>query len=406
VSSKGRFGIVDTLLCVIVLAVACWLYMGFFRPDPAVVHDGNLVQAVVLVLFPAIMLGIFWFYWAVRTKRIPGTVAASLIGVLVVCLLFLFPVAVWMLDKPEDPAKLAQYHPYLQLTPNKHTEREASADAPALKVFCLGGSTTEWENSQHTGWPEIAEEKLASSVPGRTVQVYNEGRQWYTSQHTLINYMLNLRQYKPDVIIVMHALNDMLINADFCRFSNAEFEPDYRHFYGPVTRLIKHETMFASIKNKIAPLWNFPGREKVTTTEFPGLEPFKRNLQTLIDIARLDGTKVVLMTEPYLFKTQMTPEELARLGMLNTEAIGPTKQWTLETVLSGMEQYDGAIRELANQPGVYLIDLETAVPKTTEYFADDVHYRDPAFPIVGSFVASELTRQGILSPAAASTELK
>lgn len=400
--TKGRFGIIDTIFCLIILLAAGWVYKGFFSPDPLVVRpgDSNLIHAALLVLFPAAVIGILALYWGVRTKRMPGSGAALLIGTVVVLAFLLFPVITWWYYKNDDSAKLAQYHPYLQLTPHEHADREAPADAPAYRIFCLGGSTTEWADTRHVDWPSRVEQELAGAMPGRTVQVYNDGRQWYTSQHSLINYVLNLRRHKPDAIIVMHALNDLLINADFCRFSNGAFQNDYRHFYGPVTRLIKRETMFEALGDKLCSQWNYPSREVVNTVDFPGLEPFKRNLQNLIDIARMDNVKVILMTEPYLFKDVMSQEELAQLGMLNTEAIGPDKQWSLQTALRGMKLYDDAIRELSKQEGVYLIDLETEIPKTIEYFADDVHYRDAAFPMVADYVAGELKRQGIVAPTA------
>ena len=56
---------------------------------------------------------------------------------------------------------------------------------------------------------------LRQSLPQQSIEVYSMGRQWYTSLHTFINYSVNLRQYKPQLIVVMQSINDLLHNADF-----------------------------------------------------------------------------------------------------------------------------------------------------------------------------------------------
>ncbi len=67
---------------------------------------------------------------------------------------------------------------------------------------------------------------------------------------------------------------------------------------------------------------------------FPGLSVFEKKLSSIIDIARLDGAQVVLMTEPFLEKERMTESERNALKMLNFEAISRDKRWSLETALN------------------------------------------------------------------------
>lgn len=214
------------------------------------------------------------------------------------------------------------------------------------------------------------------SISDRNVEVYNLGREWYTSLHTLINYEVNLRHHHPDVIIVMHAYNDLIHNADFCYFSFNSFQEDYRHFYGPIYRLIKRPTFLDNAFLVAKSMWYHSPREVINTDNFPGLVPFERNLRTLIDLARTDGTQVVLMTQPHLIKNSMTPAEKSSLHMLNFKTIGPTKKWGYYTARFAFEEYNNVVRKLAkHEPGVYLIDLEPIIPKSLDYFIDDVHYK-------------------------------
>jgi hypothetical protein len=101
------------------------------------------------------------------------------------------------------------------------------------------------------------------------------------------------------------------------------------------------------------------------------------------------------MTQPYLLKDHFAAEEKAAFHMVNTEAIGKGKRWSVATAVRGMKAYNDALREIARQRDVPLIDLEPHIPKTLEYFSDEVHYRQKTFDIIGFYVAEELIRLNI-----------
>jgi DNA-directed RNA polymerase len=128
----------------------------------------------------------------------------------------------------------------------------------------------------------------------------------------------------------------------------------------------------------------------ITTGTFPGLPAYRRNISTLIEMARHDSTRVVLMTEPSLFKPVMSEEELAAVGMLRAEAINDSLVWSSETARNGMEQYNNSLKEIAGRNNMPVIDLEKEVPKSLLFFRDEVHYRDTAFPLIARVVAARL----------------
>jgi hypothetical protein len=89
----------------------------------------------------------------------------------------------------------------------------------------------------------------------------------------------------------------------------------------------------------------------------------------------------------------MTEQELGTLGMLNGEAVGNGKRWTYKTALNGFRQYNDKIREIAStKGGVYLIDLELIVPKSLEFFIDDVHYNSKTHDLISLFISEELKK--------------
>jgi hypothetical protein len=129
----------------------------------------------------------------------------------------------------------------------------------------------------------------------------------------------------------------------------------------------------------------------VAIDRFPGLASYERNIRALITLARADGTMVVLMTQPNLYKEVMSEEEMRVLGMLNTEAIGHGKKWSYGTALSGFRQYNQRMREIAFSEKAPLIDLEKAVPKSLDYFYDDVHYTARAYDLICAFLSEQLS---------------
>ena len=107
-------------------------------------------------------------------------------------------------------------------------------------------------------------------------------------------------------------------------------------------------------------------------------------------MAKHDSTGVILMTEPCLAKSDMSEAERFAINMLKVEAINDTIIWSGETLVRGMEQYNDAIRRIAKEEGLPLIDLEKEVPKSLTYFRDEVHYTDTTFSLIAPFIAGKL----------------
>ena len=331
--SKSK-GVVDASVVLVFLALFSYVYAGFFFTDPRIRWQPEVIAMLwaARICLPFAGGAALWLYFSVRSGRTRLFSAILLLASFLLCALLGYPFLSYVHDKKYFGGDIKRYHPYLQIAPRDYKAREANPDGQVpLKIFCLGGSTTEFRDSAGRGWPTRVEERLSAASPGRPVEVHNLGRQWYTIQHTLLNYMVNLRQHKPDVLIVMHAVNDLLQNADFSSLCFDDFHDDYRHFHGPVARLIHRPTALDTILRLLKSIWYHKPREIVDTTEFPGLAPFERNLRTLIDIARADGTALILMTQPCLNKDSMTPAEIDALRMLHFEAVGPEKKWSLDT---------------------------------------------------------------------------
>lgn len=382
-----NFGLIFNLL---LAAITVAVYTGFYFTDPDAGMFHVLVKWAARIIIPLLVLGYVLIYKKVKKGTIPGMAIWGSLFVIVFTILAFFPV-IFHIHEKKSMGNLSQYHPYLQLRPAPLKVRPKDKNGrQTLRIFCLGGSTTQFTDKKGIGWPSRLEGILSKKHPHLDIQVYNAGRQWYSSQHTLINYVLNVRKFKPDIVIVMHAINDLLHNADFSALSIGDFKSDYSHFLGPTYRMIKRKTFWSSVFSIFKKVWFFKKKEIVDTDIFPGLDSFKYNLNALIKLAKNDNTQVILMSQPHLLKDQMTDQESKSLLMVNYEAVGETKRWNSRTALSGMNQYNLATKSVARSNNVHLIDLEKALPKTLEYFNDEVHYTDRSFDLLADFIADQV----------------
>ena len=386
---KKLFRPLNLLVLTILISASLYIYYGFFFVDTTIYYlywATAYLYKVIYYLFPILTIALVLLYLLVYLKKIQISSVILMIVTFFILLLILYPFADYFYRK-ELSENSSNYHSYLQINPPVVNE----IDSAKLNVFCLGGSTTEFRDKNNRDWPGLLEKELLKKDGFSKVKVHNLGRQWYSTQHILINYILNLRQHKPDVIIVMENINDMLHNADFSWLSNGEFRDDYGNFLGPLTRLIKFGGFSEFLLKTINGLWYQDKPIEIEANEFPGLKAFERNLNTIITLAREDDTKVILMTQPNLYKDTMSVEEISSLGMIHGEAIGNGKKWAYSTGRNGMRLYNDKIREIANtNDGVDLIDLELQVPKTLDYFYDDVHYTSKAYDIIAPYIAEKL----------------
>ncbi len=368
-----------------------YIYVGFYFPSSYTLSYGSNPKKILLairILFPLIYFALLWLYMNVRSRRIEKSAAIILIVSSVISLFICYSVADIFYQQWFDKYR-KEYHPYLQLKPIDYKPKQKKI-SNALKIFCLGGSTTELPDKSGIDWPSRVETILRTKYNLKNIEVYNLGRQWYTSLHTLINYETNFRQYKPSVLLIMQSVNDLLHNADFSYFSRGHFRDDYGHFYGPVNRIIDRRSLWRYLSEIISGLWYSKPQHIINTDRLPGLKAYTNNLNTIIELAENDSTQIVLMTEPSLLKSNMTADEISAVGMLKVEAINDTMVWGIETVRNGMEQYNNALKKIARQHNLFLIDLDKEIPKSLEYFYDEVHYNDITFPIIAQFVAKEL----------------
>lgn len=173
------------------------------------------------------------------------------------------------------------------------------------RILAIGGSTTE------RGYPAKLEAYL--NQKSKNYEVYNMGVSGWTTAHSLNNFMLNGLAYKPDLIIIHHAWNDVLVR----NVSPVDFQQDYSHVYKSFEKptvfdryLIRSSLLYRYLK------WRWAGSPSWTALDLAILSnevkyqanknfddlseliPFERNIRSMIQVAQSNNIQVVLTSQP------------------------------------------------------------------------------------------------------------
>lgn len=186
------------------------------------------------------------------------------------------------------------------------TGRDFSYAKPAgiIRIAALGGSTTA------DGYPQRMEEWLNTQVgeAAPRFEVMNFGVGFWTSAHSLVNFVLNVVDFRPDYVIIHENWNDSV-----ARGAGAAFRHDYSHalkVFEPPTELDRYPLRLSVIYRVLRfrfgpPDWAF--LEDATRIHYPrqdeagaeDLQPFRRNIETIIDLGLLRHARMILTTMPH-----------------------------------------------------------------------------------------------------------
>ncbi len=274
-------------------------------------------------------------------------------------------------------------------------EWEVARAPGVLRIACLGGSTT-GGSDQKEGYarlyPSLLEKLLAAQL-GRPVEVMNFGMPGWTSAETAVNYFLNVVDFDPDVVVVHHAVNDVMPRLW------PGFESDYSHFrrpwkepsYGTLGRfLIGTSALCGAIglkQNEDFTLNWLVGVPLDPTDMETELAPetalaFRRNVRSVCDAVRARGGVPVIATMPF---------------SKNPDFFRPPRG---PLIRIGISEHNELLRDLAREERFLLVDLARAfdrrAPELGPTFVDYVHVKLAGNQAKAELIADALIRGGHL----------
>jgi lysophospholipase L1-like esterase len=303
------------------------------------------------------------------------------------------------------------FDPYLQVPPPSFGPGQLEKPADRYRIIALGGSTT--RNPllavEHR-YPTVLQSLLRAQYGREDLEVFNGGMDWYTSKHSLINYVTNLRDGDPDLVVVMHAVNDMYRSFSPTGFAVGPYHRLWSHFYGPSIYGAKPPSFEQHISSKV--VWPSVAsvmfsRVRLVERDLPlerfvSRADFERNMRSLLTVLEADGVPVILMTQPFLFKDEMTPEERATLWFGRTFCLSSTESLRSEypsprSLAAAMRAYNETVRVLAGEgENVMLLEAESNLAKSLDNFTDDVHYTPAGARRLATAVQEKIGQAGLI----------
>ncbi|MCP4713950.1 MAG: SGNH/GDSL hydrolase family protein [Deltaproteobacteria bacterium] len=244
--------------------------------------------------------------------------------------------------------------------------RHRGSPVPKLKeqntfrIIAVGGSTTANERPWATGgvdYPSSLKQVLNATSTGVVYQVLNAGSDGYSTAHSLVNIALRLIEYQPDMIILMHNINDSSVIG----FRNGP-TPDYSNKYLLPVYLNPRLQAGLSLEgflyqSRLLCRLGLPQKiaEKTRILSFDnspenGLRIFRRNLRTIAAICDAHGIRLLLLTQPH----QNLEHKYVSLRII--------------------DQYNRAIIQEAQLTGVPYFDMAAKFGDRPEHFCDMFHY--------------------------------
>lgn len=371
----------------------------------------------ILAFFPYILFIRFFqrpsqFYY--KKKKINLSSKHKLIILCVVLILLITSGEIYMREKNlyvRQTVYNMVFQPFLQnkMRPNLGAEFHIDsygfrADAITIKkpkntyrIAILGGSTAYEVNvSYNQSAPKLLQDMLNKHY-SKKIQVINAGVSGYTSEHTLIDYQTRVSDFKPDLVIMWHGVNDMYASCADPNSITGPYQPDYTNYLGPIQNMVETyffpplfsihfytldyamnliETHlysdFDNLYNNLADGTIEYQRSKIPSgnMQFPSITSYKRNLRYITVAVLADNTKFIIGNQPNMFATDQKYH-------MTTDGIfcynGKIKA-NMQSQIKGMAEFNAVTKEVANEYHIPFIDLNSAIPKTPEYFFDDVHW--------------------------------
>ena len=190
----------------------------------------------------------------------------------------------------------------------RHRAEPVSVAKPAgvVRVIAVGGSTTANKRAFAMGGVDFAlalERRLNARGDGQRYEVLNAGAESFSTAHVLVNLLLRLFEFQPDVVVCMENINDLSANYYGERVS-ADYANKYldAEFTDPALesgRTLHGFLMRSRVLRNISWLrrWN-KTREHPAEDVSAGLAYFRRNLREIARATREHGARLVLLTQP------------------------------------------------------------------------------------------------------------
>jgi hypothetical protein len=281
-------------------------------------------------------------------------------------------------------------------------------DKPDLTLVFLGGSTVACIYVEEENRFTYLVGQLLEQQTGKKITSINSGVGGNNSLHSLDILLNKLIPVRPDVVVMMHNINDLvaLIYDKTYWSKNPTREPIVnfyfyknltglkalstlaRDMYIPnlhaATRILSHKIFGKKVKDPDDEFAYIRGK-KLTVDQAALLDEFKMNLQSFINLCRARRITPVLMTQFNRYQANPDPKVLKAMQGFESDSGIPVRQF-----IELYAKFNQAIREVGNTNRVLVIDLAALIPSDKKYIYDVVHLNTRGSKLAAKLISERL----------------
>lgn len=243
--------------------------------------------------------------------------------------------------------------------------------AGALRVVCLGASTTEGSQTNDETYPHYLQLELRRRFPDRTIDVLNAGHSGAQGRDLLEILRTRVLPLHPDVVIVYHAANDA-IEGEFVEYSLTSPTAAVGRLFSTV---YDNSAVFSSIVDGLGWKWTTP-HDFDGATVHPSMRSYERELRNIVQEGQRAGATVVLSS----FVT-LAHEGLRVTHEQNSEVFNELymkhKPLTPGEIGRIYDVFNRTSRRVADELGAPYVDVAATFPRRLEYFPFDIFHLTP-----------------------------
>lgn len=305
-------------------------------------------------------------------------------------------------------------YPYDEAKARRRSARE-------LRVAVIGGSSVESAALEEPKrWPAVLARRLGEALPGRPVTVLNLGVSAADTRAHLATVAQHAVKLDLDYMVFLLGANDLdrsdsafhpllgeeaLLQRDlpFVRALLLNFQLARRlrvlslrlrgleHFAAPPGD--EHPYFRADALYR-AGLPVLPTARREISAE--ALRDYDLNIASLAGLAGTHGIIPIFLTQPMLWKPDMSPSEEA-VDWLGALAVKDGRRYRVPAGEKAriMETLNRQLRATCAARGLRCIDIEPRIPRTLGYFYDSVHLNEAGAEAVAREVAEFMLRSGM-----------
>ena len=292
-----------------------------------------------------------------------------------------------------------------------------------FRIFLVGGSTVEcFYLDDLESLESVLEAELRRLLSdGERIKVYNTGRSGARSDDHTALLVHQIAHLEPDLIVVFTGVNDLtasIYNLDYLhrtvevpeseteimafpllvRMVATEFQIPrrlYRLFMRAGSRqeqqILEQIPTVSDYRDKVALRRSAP-----VSNIFPRVDTlsYRNNLTTMVGICRAHGARLVFMTQQSTWNSPDSGVEAWHwLRYRNGVNYRP------DYMDRALEMLNEEMRKISRNQSIPLYDLASRMPKTLEYFYDDIHFNVKGARTAATELAALIAEEALIKPA-------